>query len=85
MPERSDAMRDFASLLHEWYPTNVFRPMSDADHKSVNDALAGRIERTGVTRDRVSADMMRHAAGLALRTADEWDQADRESRTAGEP
>lgn len=73
MSQRSEALREFAALLREWYPEDVFRPLSDADHRSVDDAMSGRAERTHVTRDAVSADMMRRAAGLAERTAAEWD------------
>lgn len=72
---QSEGLRAFAGLLREWYPADVFPSLTDADHRSVNDALAGRAERTHVSRDRVSADMMRRAAQLAERTADEWDEA----------
>jgi len=56
------AVEDAADFMASLYPESVFRPMVDADHREVNDALAGRIERTNVSRDRVSADMMRRAA-----------------------
>jgi len=59
---KAEALEEFAAQLRERYPEDVFKPLSDGDHKSVNDALSGRLERTHVTRDRVSADMMRRAA-----------------------
>lgn len=65
------ALRAFATELRERYSEDVFSPMTDKDHRSVNDALAGRAEGTHVTRDRVSADMMRRAASQADQYADE--------------
>ena len=55
--------------------------MADTDHRSVNDALAGRAERTHVTRDRVSADMMRRAAAQADAYADEIEQGEAPEHT----
>lgn len=69
---RAEAVEAFAAELRDRYSEDVFRPMADADHRSVNDALAGRVERTGVTRDRVSADMMRRAAAQASQYAAEF-------------
>lgn len=79
MSKRTDVLREFAAELRERYPEDIWPPMTDADHRAVNDALAGRAERTHVTRDRVSADMMRRAAAQAERYADELDEDDPES------
>lgn len=65
------ALTDAADELSAYYPEDVFRPMSDADHKSVNDALAGRLESTHITRDRVSADVMRRAFNLVRDLAEQ--------------
>ena len=62
---RAEALKAFANELRARYPDDVFRPLAGAEHRSVNDAMAGRVERTHVTRDRVSADMMRRAAAQA--------------------
>ena len=62
---KAEALEEFAVLLRERYPEDVFRPLTGADHKSANDALAGRAERTHITRDSISADMMRRAAAQA--------------------
>jgi hypothetical protein len=62
---KAEALEGFAALLRERYPEDVFRPMLDRDHRSVNDAMAGRRPNTIVTRDQVSADMMRRAATQA--------------------
>lgn len=69
------ALEDFAAELRARYPEDVFRPLADKDHKSVNDALAGRAERTHITRDAVSADVMRRAAAQADERATEIRQA----------
>ena len=68
---KAEALEGFAALLRERYPDDVFKPMLDRDHRSVNDAMAGRRPNTIVTRDRVSADMMRRAAAQADEQADE--------------
>lgn len=59
---KREALGEFAATLRERYPEDIFKPLSDGDHRSVNDALAGRLERTHITRDAISADMMRRAA-----------------------
>jgi len=59
---KAEALGEFACELRERYPEDVFKPLTDKDHCSANDALAGRSERTHITRDRISADMMRFAA-----------------------
>lgn len=71
-------LRDFAQEIRERYPEDVWPRMTDDDHREVNDALAGRRTGTRITRDRVSADMMRRAAAQADRYADEIEQ-ERES------
>jgi hypothetical protein len=68
----AEVLEAFADEIDERYPADVFRPMSDADHRSVNDAMAGRIPSTSVTRDRVSAHMLRFAAQQARQRAAEY-------------
>lgn len=65
------ALEEFAALLRERYPEDVFKPMLDRDHRAVNDAMAGRRPNTIVTRDQVSADIMRRAATQANELADD--------------
>ena len=72
----ASALEEFAGDLRDRYPVDVFRPMTDVDHKAVNDAISGRKERTHVSRDRVSADMMRRAAAQAIEQAAEYRKTD---------
>ena len=62
---QASALEEFAQFLDETYPADVWVPMTHEDHMSVNQAMSGLAPSTPVTRDRVSADMMRNAAGIA--------------------
>ncbi len=69
---RAAALREFARFTRAQYPEDVWPPMTDADHRAVHDAIAGRKTGAGgVSSDRVSADIMRRAAAQADLLADE--------------
>ena len=50
------------------YPQDVFLPLTHAHHEVVNAALK---EHTGISRDRISADMMRRAAAITRAYAEQ--------------
>lgn len=60
------ALREFAELTEIGYREDLFAPMSKQDHDAVNAILSAN---ASVSRDRISADMMRFAAALARAAA----------------
>ena len=50
------------------YPQDLFLPLTHADHEVVNAAL---MEHTGISRDRISADVMRRAASITRAYAEQ--------------
>lgn len=65
----ADGIRAFADHLDSAYPEDVFAPLSGTDQAAVDVTLGTSPD--GISRDRVSADVMRRAAAEARRYADE--------------
>jgi len=65
---RAKAVEDAAADMASHYPTSMFPPLTDADHARVTEALGVH---TSISRDRVSADMMRRAVTQLDRFASE--------------